>query len=128
VTRHALLALLALAPASAGAATVVFSPTADAWIDRGDPTANHGADADLVVMRSGGNERRALLRFDVASLPPGVVIAEAYLALRVTQVEVNSFPVEVQPIRAAWSEGTVTWSNGEFLHDSTTVSVGTFRH
>lgn len=113
-----------LAPASAGAGALVLSPTADAWIEARFPGANHGTDATLALLRSGGDERRALLRFDVSSLPTDVVVTEAYLTFRVTDTEPNSFPVEVMPALAAWSEGTVTWANGVFLHDSTTVVGG----
>ena len=43
----------------------------DAWIDQGSPSANKGSDSILKVMSKSGGNLRALVRFDLPTLPQG---------------------------------------------------------
>jgi hypothetical protein len=98
--------------------TVVELPaTADAYIASERPNQNFGADALFLGYNLAGDHygaQRMLLRFDVESqIPPGAVVTEAYLRLRLS----FSGPVDDEPmgtvlrrVNSFWDEFTVTWN------------------
>ena len=68
---------------------------------------NYGASSSLIVDSSGsglGNSR-ALLQFDLSSIPSGATILDATLQLHVTDHQGGALPVEVHRITEPWVEG-----------------------
>ena len=96
-----------------GSLTLVASD--DSTVYQNDSGGNWGANA---VMRAGkdgsgpGREYRALLRFDLAALPPGATVTAARLRLYADGGAGSSVDLALYRAGAAgWSEATVTWSN-----------------
>ena len=85
-----------------------YAGCTDTYIDAALPGDNYGADA-LMLVRPRKNTS-ALVGFDLASLPPGIVIVEAYLQMyarsdsSVTPLEVASYAV-LRP----WQADVATW-------------------
>jgi glucose/arabinose dehydrogenase len=101
--------LLALSPTFAD--TVSLSAEADTSISARDPNNNFGGDPHASSGRDGnlgGNPRRALLRFDLGSIPAGSTINSAVLKLTVvkspTVGAVNS-NFKLHRMTAGWIEG-----------------------
>lgn len=110
-----LAAWLALAPALF-AATATFFPVADTTISLDDGARNAGGSS--VTMIAGHlplfeAPTRGLFRFDLSSLPSGVVVTSATVELTVTKV---AMPVENTPqthllhrLTLNWTEAGATW-------------------
>ncbi len=93
--------LLTLQPDAAGE---------DSWLDRGNPALNHGADATMIL--DGRNpQSRPVLRFDLSSIPAGVVIDNVTLSLYQSAGIGQTFTGIVYEITSAWNEMQVTWDN-----------------
>ncbi len=54
---------------------------ADAWLDQGSPSSNKGSDSVLKVMAKGSSSLRALVRFNLPTIPAGCVVDFATLRL-----------------------------------------------
>lgn len=100
---------------TSGAATVAtIQPDGpageDAWLDRANPALNHGADTTMVL--DGRNpQSRPVLRFDLSSLPPGIVVDDATLSLYQSAGIGNTFVATVYAVTQPWDEMQVTWDN-----------------
>jgi hypothetical protein len=102
--------------ARAGAApdaTITLNPVADAYVYSASPTTNYGTAPTLYVgSQSTSATGRALLRFDLSSIPAGSTVQSA--SFQAYLVQTSSSPatldVELKRIDAPWQEGTVTWN------------------
>lgn len=110
---------LALAPlvfaAVAHAGTLQLTPVADNTIFSENGTLSNGAGDFLFAGRTvNGVDRRALVRFDVASaLPQGTTIVSATLTLTVSMTVSGAVPVSVHRVLASWGEGASNASGNE---------------
>jgi hypothetical protein len=52
-----------------------------------------------------GNERRALVRFDISSIPQGATITRVRLTFSVDRTQAGPLPFELHRVSTAWSEG-----------------------
>ena len=92
-----------------GSQTVTAS--ADSWVDQGGPGSNFGSDSVLKVNSKGpSNNMRALVQFNLPSLPSGCSLTGATLRLY------NKSPVSGRTLAAyanaaAWTQNGVTWAN-----------------
>jgi len=113
-------------PATAGAATVTLSPTADAFVRSDSPGTNFGG-ADFLDSHGGLGTSTcepdgtphvgpdyAYLKFDLSAIPPGVVVNSADLQL----TSRTGFAWDGDPAQHirfvgddAWTEGGVTYSS-----------------
>ncbi|MFI5221767.1 MAG: DNRLRE domain-containing protein [Bacteroidia bacterium] len=105
--------------------SVVIKPNAtvgkDATITSLSPNLNYGSDPDFasIAWTNGGTSfvERALISFDLSSVPQNAVITTATLSLYSNPVSTNtqlSTGVNVcllQRITSTWTESGVTWSN-----------------
>ena len=73
---------------SASANTINLNPIADAWIElgHGQANVNNGTSTSMVVDRETTDLQRALILFDLNSIPSGAIINSAILKLQATQV------------------------------------------
>ena len=100
---------LPAAPLLAHGATYTLSPVADATIFD-DGTAAFESTADGVGPHvwtstiASGAKRRALLRFDLSSIPPGSTVRSVQLSLFMNRGR-GEHPVNVHRLLASWSEG-----------------------
>jgi hypothetical protein len=126
------------AAASAGApdapagvhATLITEPTADAWVYEYQPTENYGSLQHFYLGRSGDIESRALLRFDLRSIPAGAKVTSAYLHLHKVTPSGAAAPDGVDDayyiwvhrnlggLMNLWTESTVTWNRRPLTAES----------
>lgn len=91
------------------AATLVLSPVADTMLSEYFPSNNFGA---VTFMNCGTSERgrrnRALLRFDLSSVPTGARIDSTTLKVEVTRVSANDYAIAqfgLHRLLVSWGEG-----------------------
>lgn len=83
----------------------------DAWIDQASPSANKGTDSVLkVTSKSGNANTRALVQYDLPSVPSGCSVTSAKLRLY-NNSPVSGRTLEALQNGASWTENGVTWSN-----------------
>ncbi len=106
-----ILALLAVAarftPATA-ATTTTFLAAEDTYVDSSKPTTNFGGILTLWVHGSSPT-RRALLRFNLSSIPAGAQISSATLKLYVSS-DGSSIAGNINALTGSWAEKTVTYA------------------
>lgn len=100
---------------SARVRTVVrLRPTADTYVDEGDPDGVHGGTTSLgAASPAGGAARRALLRFAVPPAPVGTRLVSATVTVRTTKAS-DAGSEQPSPIvipGGAWSELGTSWRN-----------------
>jgi hypothetical protein len=111
-------ALLALLSCSAGlrADTVVLTPVADTMLSEYFPSNNFGGADFLNCGTSERNKRnRALMRFNLAAIPPGARIDSASLKIEVTRISNNGYNTaefEMHRLLVPWGEGVQTNAPG----------------
>ena len=97
------------------AVTVSLQATADATITDQFPTTPQGSDTNFNVGTTGPNagskSRRALLKFNLSSVPSNAVVSSAALTLRVvkTPPTPTNGVYELRTVLATWSESQATW-------------------
>ncbi|MEN6351772.1 MAG: DNRLRE domain-containing protein [Syntrophomonas sp.] len=108
-------------------ATIVFTPSQDAYISQYYAGQNFGSSPYLYVSRykAIGDIYRSLIKFDLCSLlcnqiPPNSCIEWACLELPVYRNEIPSGDICLKVFRVlqAWDEGTATWNTQPFAADS----------
>jgi len=112
LARLALIAAVSLVVPSAFADTLVVAPDRDNTLyERAAGDLSNGAGPSLFFGRTGGNagnvRRRALMRFDLSSIPPGSVVNSVQLTLEVDLVPpgATGFDVALHRVLADWGEG-----------------------
>lgn len=93
--------------------TLAIEPAADAAlyeVPSGDPeTANSRGEHLFAGRILSGERRRALLRFNLASIPAGSVVNSAQLSMSLTRVPPGTLPpisMSLFPVTSGWSEGS----------------------
>lgn len=82
----------------------------DTWLDRANPTLNHGGDTTLVL--DGRNpESRPVLRFDFSSVPANALIDDATLSLYQSAGVNNNVNARLRLITASWAENQANWND-----------------
>jgi hypothetical protein len=127
-----LAATVALAPrALAVPTTVSLAPVADTTIFSEDGTLASGADDGVFVGLTRANaSRRALLRFDLSSIPTNAVVSSAVLTMSVTRASNSPLDVDVAVYRlqSAWGEGTSIAGAGGGAGGTATTDSATWTH
>jgi hypothetical protein len=78
----------------------------------GETGLNFGAATSLVVDRESTDLQRALLRFDLSSIPGGSTINSATLRMQATQIG-GTLNINVYELLQSWNEGTGNGTAGE---------------
>ncbi len=89
----------------------------DSWVDRTKPDTQHGKDTQLHIRPTGKVDRRALLQFDLSSIPAGSRITSAILYIN--DETGGNYVVEFRRVTSRWDE-TVTWNSQPSI-DSTPI-------
>ncbi len=94
--------------------SVVLAALADTYLDANRPTDNFGASTSLIVDRAGGGlgDGRALLAFDLSSLPGGATIVSATLKLHATD-NPGAFDLNIYALNESWIEGSSNGTEGD---------------
>jgi hypothetical protein len=101
-------------PASASAATATFVADHDNTLFEGGGSEDFssGAGSFLFSGNSNAGERRALLHFDLSSLPAGAIVTDASLTLVDSRSATNGAQLELHALTAAFGEGTSNAGDG----------------
>lgn len=83
----------------------------DAYVQSDIPTTNNNS-ADLDVNDYSATIRRALLQFDISSIPTGSTVTSVTLTMKKTApLGTPGSPLMVHEITGSWTETGVTWNN-----------------
>ncbi|MCH7548442.1 MAG: DUF11 domain-containing protein, partial [Candidatus Krumholzibacteriota bacterium] len=82
----------------------------DTWVDEGAPAANHGGTSTLLLRSQPGDERRALIQFDLSGIPGGSTVIRAILRATVTDPDANGLSVVARRVTDPWTEAGATFS------------------
>ncbi len=85
------------------------SPVQDAYIQSKNPSTNNGTSGSMVINRETGNLQRALVQFDMSSIPAGSTIMRATLKLQATSID-GLLTIDAYQVLQAWAEGSTTWN------------------
>ena len=93
--------------------TVTVPASEDTYVDEASPAATFADSVDLKVRsRTGGQNRRAFVDFDVPSLGDGCSLQSATLRVFFNGVQAGGTrTIEARPVTAAWDDATLTWTN-----------------
>lgn len=112
-TRTAAAALLVCLGTHGALGTIVRLPAAQDNTIFEDSELSDGRGTGLFVGKTAtGSTRRALLSFDLSSIPAGSTIVNASLTLHMSRTVTSSEPVELHVCLASWGEGASNSSTG----------------
>ena len=97
------------------APTSGYAGNTDTTLSQANPTTNYGNAADLLIdgddPSGSGNDKAALLRWDISAIPPGSIVQGAELTLQVFNASPNTYGV--YEIKRSWAENTATWQQAQ---------------
>jgi hypothetical protein len=100
-------------PAVAGETCVVLQPGPaamnDSYIKQDRPDELRGADIELRVKTENTKLNRALLQFDLSSIPSDATVNSATLSLWVKEVRDGNVSINARALTNSWNEAQVTW-------------------
>jgi hypothetical protein len=99
--------------------SVTLPPYQDSYINSGATTTNYGTNVNLLDGRSGNTYQKALIQFDLSSIPSGSTIESATLQLYATATGNQQDTVNIYRLRRSWNETQVTW-----VKSDTATSLG----
>lgn len=97
-------------PPTCTASTVTLSANADSWILQSSASQNYGQDSVLKVDTKSATNARALVRFNLPSIPAGCTVTSAKLRLYATSYKTGR-TLKAHRLASAWAEGSVNWNN-----------------
>ncbi|MFZ1752489.1 MAG: SdrD B-like domain-containing protein [Caldilineaceae bacterium] len=104
---------MSLAAPDAGTTCITLQPNAsagkDAFINQDKDNENKGSDSSLIVKTESGKLQRALLQFDLSSIPSTALVSSATLSLYVYDVKDGDATIHAHQVTRSWSESSVTW-------------------
>jgi len=83
--------------------------TQDTTIDGALPSTRFGTNAELAI--DGSPDAAALLRWDIRTIPAGVVVQSASIIVNVTNGSLDTF--NIYALNRDWSESSATWRNSQ---------------
>jgi hypothetical protein len=101
-----------------------FTGAADTAIFSGNPDATLGSSNQVFVGNDASNSQRALLRFDLSSIPSTATVASCTLTVDVVTRNQASAGKIYRVKQQAWSETTATWNRYDGV--STWTTPGAF--
>ncbi|QDV47196.1 Cadherin domain protein [Stieleria neptunia] len=94
---------------SSSLSTTTLSAVQDTYIQLGNPSTNEGSDGSLSIDRESTDLQRALVQFNVSSIPVGATITNATLTLQATDVG-GLLNIGAYQLLEGWSESSATWN------------------
>ncbi|HQX52611.1 MAG TPA: DUF4347 domain-containing protein, partial [Planctomycetaceae bacterium] len=88
---------------------ITTTPVQDSYIQFKNPTTNSGTSSSLIVDRETNDLQRALVQFDLSSIPVGSTIQSATLRLTSTAID-GSLNIGAYQLQQSWVEGSTTWN------------------
>lgn len=103
-------------------------PTADAWLDAGNPNTNDNSSADLYLSRNtaGNITKASVVKFDLSSIPADAHLTSGILNLFLRDCSSDYQYFNVGQLSRSWSESSVAWSTVlTFLPNPTSFNQST---
>lgn len=102
-----------------------YAGTQDSYVASGKTGNNYGTTAAVLADGADGSngELVALLKWSVASIPASASVTNATVTLRVSNASAGTYKLYAR--NASWSEGSVTWANGN-IAGSQGTEIGSF--
>lgn len=94
----------------------------DTWIQEDNATSNNGTDTKIKVKPQSDKLRRALVGFNLPSVPSGCSLTTATLTLFSDRGKPGR-TIRVQRIAGSWGESTATWANQPAVGGTGTTSA-----
>ncbi|KKU09976.1 MAG: Cartilage oligomeric matrix protein [Parcubacteria group bacterium GW2011_GWA1_45_7] len=111
---------------------VAVTPTAiiysikDSYVKAENGDGNYGTEKIMKVRnKSGANQWRSLVAFDLSSIPSGSTVTSAQLEIYLDKAPNDLRTYQLYRITGTWVEGTVTWDNQPGMSALSTNSVST---
>lgn len=104
--------ILSVLPAPpAWSATITIQPSSgDSYLDEDRGGSSYGSNSTMFVQsRSGGRDRRSLVKFDLSAIPAGSQITGATLKLFMTAAPSATRTYNVHRVTRSWVEADVSW-------------------
>jgi hypothetical protein len=89
---------------------VTVNPVADSWVLQSDAAKNNGGDSVLKVDSKSGSNARALVKFNLPTIPAGCDVVSAKLRLYASSYK-DGRTLQAFRLGASWGENGVTWAN-----------------
>ena len=90
--------------------TVILTASADNTIYQDNKDNSNGAGQNFFAGNTGGqtgsSPRRALLKFDLSTIPAGALVTSASLSLVVNRTQAGNESTTIHKVLASWGEGT----------------------
>jgi hypothetical protein len=80
----------------------------DTYVDKTNATQNFGNATVLYIRPTAGIDKRALIKFDLSSIPAGSQILAAILY--VYNDKDDNYAVDILQVTSSWSEMSTTWN------------------
>lgn len=118
-----------MVPTALARPTVALTPASDNTIFSENGAQSNGAGSYIFVGKTNvGNTRRALVRFDLSTIPPGSTITAVSLTMNMSKTVAGSTPVSLHLANATWGEGTSDASGQEGTGAPATTNDATWTH
>ncbi len=91
--------------------TVPFGNIADNYLDDGAPSGNNGSELEVRLANKTNSQKRALMKFDLSTIPAGSTIQSAQLVLNLEGIGSGAATsVAVHHATVDWSEDQSNWT------------------
>jgi hypothetical protein len=99
----------------------------DSYLRQDANTTNYGAVVTFEVGKKPNRTRRAVMKFDLSSIPAGAILESATLTLTRTGGDANTLTFSTHEVTQAWVEANTTWNNRQTGTAWTPSVGGTFK-
>ena len=86
-----------------------LAAVADSYVDKTKADQNFGKATTLYIRPTAGIDKRALIKFDLGSIPAGSQVLAAILYIYNDQAD--NYVVNILQVTSPWDEMSVTWNN-----------------
>jgi len=98
-------------PSCVAPGSVTLGANADSWVLQSSASSNYGTDSSIKVdSKSGGNNARVLVRFNLPAIPSGCSVTSAQLRMYAASYKTGR-TLEAIRLGTAWTEANVRWNN-----------------
>ena len=123
--------------------TLTFTPSADTTLYRENDNSNGAGEHVFAGLTNGGQERRALLRFDLEAMAAGTIVTQVELTLSLSRTSSGAVRLSLYRLAHDWGEagsdapanegrgapavtGDATWNHASFNTEPWTAPGGDF--